>query len=257
MLVIGSPQFGAQDDFGRGDGLCAIPQWTYNFNQTNLNSEFIDLGDLGLDFTLQDIFARLRTIFGHSKKSTMTGPSTILSNTDLHDLTCFVLHRLLSLPPLASVDNQSAILSECVRYGASIYMFVVHGPTYYSHAMILSSLLVQLKHHLEPLISSHDFQDSLLLWLLSVGMVASIGTSLSEWFQGQAEAVSAVFGIRSWEDVEVQLKKVLWLEAKCQVLFQQIWEQIITSNASFHISTAEDVDRATSVYKDGGTTFGV
>ena len=257
MLVTGSPQFEAEDDFGRGGGLCAIAQWAGYSNEDDSQSEFIDLSEFGVDSTLQHIFGRLRAIFGHSGTSVESGALVLLSNTDLHDLTCFVLHKLLRLPHFAGTGNQSSTLSECVRYGTSVYMFIVHGPTYYSHAVLLNSLLDQLKYHLERLISSDDFQDALRLWLFSVGMVGSIRTSHSDWFQAQVAAVSAVFGIRSWENVKVQLKRVLWLESDCEVLFKQAWKQTITSNPSFQTSPAEDVDRATSLYQDGGTTFGV
>jgi hypothetical protein len=228
MLVIGSPQFETQDDFGQGDGVYAIPRWTCDLDQIHLDPGLIDLSDL--DLTVRNIFVRLRGIFSQSKAPDMLEMSTVLSTTDLHDLTLFALHRLLCLPPFANIDHRSAALSESMRYGASIYMFIVHGPTYYSHAVILNSLLVQLRYHLGPLISSDSLHHSLLLWLLSVGNVASVGTNESDWFRGQATGVSAVLGIRCWEDVEVHLKRVLYLQPGCRVLFQQIWETAITSN---------------------------
>lgn len=255
MLVTGSPQFEAQDNFGGGNGVCAIHQWQCSFSMESSGSNLLDLDALCLDPVLKNILIRLRSIFGQCK---MSGDKVTLSTTDLHDLTCFILHRLLHLPHFTSVDSQSATTSECLRYGAAIYMFLIHGPTYYSHANILNSLVLQLKHHLDSLISSDGSQESLLLWVLSVGNVASIGTNERPWFRGQAAAVSAALGIRCWEDVEVHLKRVLWLESRCRLLFKQTWEDIVASSSSSQsLVFAEDFEQGVILEHGGTTNFGV
>jgi hypothetical protein len=231
MLVTGLPQFDTQDDFGEGDGVSASPQWPRYFSIDNQNPDLLDFDAPGLDPILRNTLNGLRVVFGIFQTS---DNPTSLSTTDLHDLTCFTLHRLLSLPPLIGLDSLSTNTSECLRYGVSLYMFIIHGPTYYSHANILNAIVLQLEYHLGPLLSIVEGQDSLIVWLLSVGAVASIGTSESQWFHERAATMSIALGIMCWDDVETHLKSVLWLETTNQGLFQQTWEETITTNSSFH-----------------------
>jgi hypothetical protein len=223
LLVTGSPQFEAEDEYGMGNGVCSIQQWQSVLFVEHSDPALLNFGELDLDPILEKTITNLRSIFGTLRTSTNPG---MLSNTNLHDLTLFVLHRLLGLPPFASVDSRSASTSECLRYGASIFMFIIHGPTYYSHAAVLHSLLLQLKSHLEFLTAATP-RGSLLLWLLSVGAVAATGTGESIWFRGRLTALSKEKGIQYWEDFKEHLKSILWLEARAQVLFQEMWEDIV------------------------------
>jgi hypothetical protein len=231
MLVTGSPQFGTQDDLGEGDGVCAIQQWQCQFSTQKKNPNLLDFNALGLDHTIVNTVNRLRSVFGAFQ--TPEDP-VILSTTDLHDLTCFTLHRLLSLPPLTGLDSQSTNISKCLRYGVSLYMFIIHGPTYYSHVKILNKLVLQLEYHLGPLLSFAERQDSLLVWFLSIGAIASIGTNESQRFRGRAATISIELGFRCWDDVETHLKRVLWLKTTARVLFRQTWKEIITSSSLLH-----------------------
>lgn len=61
-------------------------------------------------------------------------------------------------------------------------------------------------------------------------MVASTGTDQSGWFSDEMEALSAVLGLRCWEDVKFHLPSVLWLDAMCDELFRQPWEKAFTSD---------------------------
>jgi len=220
LLVSGSPQFETQDDSGRGDGICAVSQWQSPFSVKDTGSHLLDFDKLDLDPALRNIANRLRSIL-HSP--------AILSATDLHDLTCFTLHRLLSLPPLPSVGFPEFNTSECMRYAISAYMFIIHGPTYYSHVHLLNTLIIQLKSHINSMLSWRECQDSMLLWLLSVGAVASIGTNENDWFCNEAGTIAGTLGARGWDDIEMHLSKVLWLGTRSSVLFQQTWEDILAS----------------------------
>ena len=220
MVVTGSPQFESQDDYGRGSGVCGVQQWQCVHPMGSFHRDVLDFGGLGIDHMLETTVNRIRSIF--SALQTPDNPG-VLSTTDLHDLTCFVLHRLLSLHPFT--DSCSANISECLRYGASIYMFLVHGPTYYSHAAILHSLILRLKHNLDSLVSP-DTEDSLMLWLLSVGSAAGIGTSESQWFKQRMTAQCSKLDLRRWDDFKAHLKRVLWYEMRSQGPFQQMWEEM-------------------------------
>lgn len=191
------------------------------------NPALLDFDALGLDPVLTNTLNCLRSVFCVSRKAQHT---VALSTTHLHDLTCFTLHRLLSLPPLTRPDSLSTNTSECLRYGVSLYLFVIHGPTYYSHARILNNLVIQLKQYLYPLLSSEECQNPLFIWLLSVGAVASIGTNESHWFSERIAAASIALGVRCWEDIEKHLRRVIWLETNPPILFQQTWDKFTISN---------------------------
>ncbi|RDW57214.1 hypothetical protein BP5796_12664 [Coleophoma crateriformis] len=231
MLVTGSPQFDTQDDAGQGDGVYAIPQWQYSISMETKNPKLVDLDVLGLDPTIGNIIHRLRSVFDLFQ--TLETPVT-LSTTDLHDLACFTLHRMLSLPPLIGQDSLATNTSECFRYGVSLYMFIMHGPTYYSHAHILYGLVLQLEYHLEPIFSLTNVDYSLLVWFLTMGAVASAGTSEIQWFCARAGEITIRLGLQCWDDVERHLKSVLWLETTTRSLFQQIWEDMATLDSSVY-----------------------
>jgi len=235
MLVTGSPQFQLQDDFGFGDGirLLSLPD-SDPLSEDNLQS-LLHFTDLEVDPTVEDTLVRLKVIFRqHEDPDLESLPKTLTSTTNLHELTCFVLHKLLTLP---SHDPGPNSASECLRYGTCVYMFIIHGPTYYSHATILNNLVLQLRDHLEMFLSSSNYKSSLVLWLLSVGLVGSFGTESHHWFVNQTAALSASFDVRCWEHVEKTLRTVLWYDTKYTRMFGQVWVQIIESNPT-HLNVA-------------------
>ena len=224
LLVTGSPQFETQDDQGRGNGVSAIPQWQYEVSTESLPANSLDFSALGIDPILSNTIAKIRSIFVsvHASNSPQ-----ILSTTILHDFTCFILHRLLSLRPSTSLasDTGHANISECVGAAMAIYMFIAHGPTYYSHAAILNSLLLQVRYNLEFL-STSGVPEPLILWVLSVGAVAAAGTDEILWFRERVSTLCTKLDLRCWEDFQEYLNRVL--EPKPENLFQQLWREIVT-----------------------------
>jgi hypothetical protein len=228
MLVMGSPQFQTQDDYGIGDGIGSISQW----QQSSLNHEntlgFRNLASLELDPELTDILSRLCYIFdlsGNVGEHSMT-----LSTTDLHDLTCYALHRLLSISIQQDLSSESLTRSEVVRYATSIYMFLIHGPTYYPHAAILYALVLQLKFFLERLQPPTSlFESSMHVWLLSIGLVGSLGTGENEWFLSQTSELSYSLNLQSWDDIKTHLESVAWLRTGPVELFHQMWGKLFAS----------------------------
>lgn len=231
MVITGSPQFETQDDTGEGDGVCVIEQWKSQISDEVVDSNFFDLDSLGLDPVIYTTINRLRSIFGVLQQGEYP---VVLSTTDFHDLTCFTLHRLLSSPRFPSIDDLSGSTSECLRYGVAIYMFIIHGPTYYSHANLLNTLVLELQHFLSQLPLFIEGQESLFIWLYSVGAVASISTHEGRWFYVKASELSAAINLNSWNDVESQLERILWRKSAAGILFQQTWEGILKSKLSPH-----------------------
>lgn len=222
MVLMQHPQFDVQNDQACGDAIAPISAWIQvgEGHQRKLPPVF---SGLELEPTTSDIIMRLRAIFDMSGKQP-------LSTTDLHDLACFVLHQLLSLPwpplDMTVADAQSV----CLRYAVALYMLVIHGPTYFTHAHLQSTLVSRLKEHideaLDPLYLDHG---AIALWIVSVGLVASAGTLDGVWFLDQTKALGECLGLRNWPDVLVRLETVLWYGGMrhAEVMFRQHWEMIL------------------------------
>jgi hypothetical protein len=227
MIVMQSPQFTTQDDTGGGDGVAPIPQWyeVKDHHQEDLSPLF---SIPGLDPAVSDILSRLCVLFHNPERF-------VLSTTDLHDLTCFILHRILDRKAQSSHQSepQTSSSSESLRYAIALYLLAIHGPTYFSHAQLQYTMALQLKSHLESLMPSLLFtNDSLAIWLVSVGMVASDGTSDCQWFAAQARSAIIAHDLLVWDDVMFHLRKVLWLTMpQAEHLFRQSWERIWATTA--------------------------
>jgi hypothetical protein len=221
MVISQHPQFATQDDACKGEGIAPISQW-YESTAHLQHSPSPHLDNLDLDLDIRDTLSRLRMLFHE--------PQTVnLSTTDLHDLTCFALHRLLAWSPPSQLHNMSEqyYTSESVRCATALYMLLVHGPTYFSHAMLQYNLVVRLKsaleHSLTELVFSHP---SLAVWLLSVGMVASEEMLESLWFTTQAGKASSLV-LSVWEDILENLKDILWSQTPLlEYTFRQKWEDV-------------------------------
>jgi hypothetical protein len=171
---------------------------------TSPDSQLRTLGDLDVDPALSNILAHLRDIFHQPRFSR-------LSSTELHDLTCFVMHRLLLLPPPSPANSKRSATSECLRYGLVMYMLIIHGTTYYSHADFANAIMLQLKAHLPALAQINYGHSPLRLWILSIGMAATISTKDQQWFTDQAHMAAMALNLGTWEDVIVQLENILWI----------------------------------------------
>lgn len=227
MLVKGHPQFETQDDDGIGYGIPPIPEWQLEPSALLEESDWLGLD---IDFAVWNVFVRLRAVFQRAQR-------TPLSTTRLHDLTCFVVHRLLLSATPDTLNRQSLTVSECIRYGIILYMFITQGPTYFSHAVILDALVDRFAEHVNRLGSIPRvlvIHGSLDLWLLAIGMVASAGTAKYHWFAERAQATFTSLHLGSWDEALVRIKSVLWLDTPHgEDIFRPHWDAFLgVSNQS-------------------------
>ncbi|KAF7122630.1 hypothetical protein CNMCM5793_000655 [Aspergillus hiratsukae] len=224
LLIKGHPQFETQDDVGIGDGIPPIPEW--QSDMTVLRDRISELSNQDIDYSVWNVFIRLLNAFQRAQY-------TPFPPARLHDLSCFVVHRLLLSAPDRS-SPQSSPVSECIRYAIILYMFTIQGPTYYSHAVILNMIVGRFMEHLTRLYSTPHEPGSLDVWLLSNGLVASSGTPLYRWFSQRAGALAAELRMTSWDDVLIRIKSILWLRtAGAEGIFRLHWDAILDgSNGS-------------------------
>lgn len=215
---MGHPQFKTQDDFGIGDGIPPIPEWQLDLTATHELPDII----LDVDYDVSNVFMRLRNIFQRTQN--MQFP-----NTQLHDLTSFVIHRLLNRPSDAANLPQSPI-TECIRYAILIYMFLIQGPTYYSHENIVNTIVVSLAKTLNHLDATPRVYSSLDIWLAAIGMVASAGTAHYQWFLERTRIISTSMQLVETDDIQTRIKSVLWLETMyTEQIFRPHWEAIMVT----------------------------
>jgi hypothetical protein len=216
MIISDTPVFSAQDDFSADDGIPPSPQW-FKLPQDIHPALCID--ELDLDPAIRDIVLRLRNIF-HSAPLD-------LPTTDLHDLTCFVLHKLLPSHDSSPVSSTS----ECVRSAIALYMLIIHGPTYFTHARLQRTITLQLQAELQGAFTALLFaHPSLVVWLLSIGLVASEDTRESPWFTEQARTAATTLGLFSWNQILHHLTEVLWLTSShAEAIIRLRWELVSQS----------------------------
>ncbi|KAG9189208.1 hypothetical protein G6011_06076 [Alternaria panax] len=225
LILTQTPQFNVQDDVHLGDGIAPIPQWfePQTTSRDQFPSGFLDLE---LDPDISDVFLRLHHLshLSHEDK---------LSTTDLHDLTCYVLHKLLAWSPDKSQPGSLSLVStsQCIRYAIALYMLAIHGPTYFSHAHLQSSLVMELKSNIGSLISiSAITHGPLALWVFTVGVVASQDALTSAWFTAKAMPVARDLELHSWDDFSQCIKGVLWYKTqRGEEQFRQRWEEALST----------------------------
>jgi hypothetical protein len=217
MLIMGHPQFETQDDFGIGDGIPPIPEW--QLESTAIWEDNFDLSNIEIDHAVLNVFIRLRNVFQRAQQIPF-------STTQIHDLTCFVVHRLL-LPASDAITPQMSPMTECIRCAIILYMFIVQGPTYYSHAVILNTIVIRLIEHLKYLATDTRVLDSLDVWLVTIGMAASTGAAHHQMFMQRARVIAASLQLENFQDALLHIKTVLWLAtSQGEDVFRPHWDAV-------------------------------
>ena len=224
MLIMGFPQFETQDDLGTGKGIPPTPEWQWD--PTDPADNLPQPRTLGIDCAVSNAFARLRNIGLRTRR-------TQLPNIRLHDLTSFVIHRLLPTP-LELSSAPSTPITECIRNAIILYMFILNGPTYYSHAVILDTVVRRFVGNLEDLGTISRMRNTLGVWFISIGMVASAGSPHYQWFAEKAQALVESLELTAGDDALSRIKDVIWIDtAQADSVFRPHWDAVCSSCSRF------------------------
>lgn len=143
----------------------------------------------------------------------------------------FVQHTLLSLPTadeLEFAEVSSVHLYEAIRYTALIYSAAVTFPLPPTTG-IYDKLTARLKSVLEE--SKLDLCWTLypktLLWVLTLGGIASSVTAHRCWYVQNLAAISAALNISRWDEVAEEVEQYLWLERACDAGGRKLWLDVI------------------------------
>jgi hypothetical protein len=147
-------------------------------------------------------------------------------------LTCYILHKLLAWSPDTSQPGNLSLIStsHCIQYAIALYMLIVHGPTYFSHMHLQSSLVMELKSNLGSLPpTSAILHGPLALWIFTVGMVASQDASTCAWFTTKAMPIARDLELYSWDEISQCIKGVLWYRTQhAEEQFRRLWEEALS-----------------------------
>ncbi|KAL2139813.1 hypothetical protein VTI28DRAFT_4668 [Corynascus sepedonium] len=218
MLIMGHPQFETQDDTGTGHGIPPVTEW--QLSSPAIREAPLELQDLDIDDDVKHVLLRLRSVFQRPQQMPFAA-------TVLHDLACFVIHRLL--PPAQEVISQKLPLTECVRYAIILYMFMIQGPTYFTHAVIFNRLLERFLEYLQLRKPQH-ISDPIDVWLFAVGVTAAARTPHYPWFVERATVAASTLQLSTWDHVLARIKDVLWLDiSKGEALFRPHWDAVFSA----------------------------
>lgn len=186
-------------------------------------------------------YLRLYSTFYHGKTKPLTP-------TRLHDLTSFVIHRLLATS-LEPSETPTMTLSNCLARAIILYLLILQGPIYYTNAFMSSRTISQLLPHLAKRTMSLTHA-SVDLWVAAVGLVASYGTPHYVLLQERVRLVSSFLHLAAWEDASSRIKDVLWLETPhMESVFQSHWDVALGHNCplitlpSLQIAPATNISR--------------
>ncbi|KAK1829725.1 hypothetical protein QBC39DRAFT_122877 [Podospora conica] len=235
LLITGHPQFETQDDEGVGDGIPPIAGWEIDSSAAAEGMGMAELDEVAVDPGVANVFVRLRHVLKRAGRAPSRFPTT-----RLHDLTCFVVHRLLRLSPSRARGDASppspspspSPISECLRYAMVLFMLIIQGPTYYSHAVLQDVIVARLRDQLEMAASEYRVYGPIDVWILAVAMVSSAGTAPYAQFAARGCEVAASLELRNGIDAIEVVKGVLWLPTvSCEGIFQSHWDAVLGGEA--------------------------
>jgi hypothetical protein len=215
-----------------GDGIPPISEW--QLDQPTYFGDMPDLHSLDRDDEVKNTFSRLRAVLHRTQYIP-------LPTTRLHDLTCFVLHRLLPPNLRNTAGSQSSALSDSLRYAMILYMLIIQGPTYYSHEALKAMCATRLMESLQQLHSASWIYCSLDIWLIAIGMVASeercrvphvrrMIPKWATWFTERAHTTATCLDLVDTDDALSRMKMIMWIEnPQGEKRFRSHWEVVFST----------------------------
>jgi hypothetical protein len=150
--------------------------------------------------------------------------------TMLMDRRNSVQHALLSLPTAQELEFgevSSVSLYESIRYTAIIYSVAVTFPL-----PPMTGIYSKLTGHLKSVLEESKLDlcwklyPKALLWVLTLGGIASSVTVHRSWYVRNLAAVSMALNISRWDDVADEMGQYLWLERACDIGGRKLWLEV-------------------------------
>jgi hypothetical protein len=136
--------------------------------------------------------------------------------------TCCILQRLLS-----SSNDRHDHFSESCRLASALFIFIPLRGHFPDPAMLVNSLLLQLKVSLSCL--DHSIMDlTLLFWIFVVGGIQAVDTIERRWFMGYIVILMNDLNLDSRSAATAALHEVIWHERFCELPFEILWGEALS-----------------------------
>ncbi|KAJ5735849.1 uncharacterized protein N7483_000974 [Penicillium malachiteum] len=137
-------------------------------------------------------------------------------------------YNLMSIPSTSGRHHENA-LSEICRIAAIIYSIGVTFPLAGVGApfpKLVQLLQSELKNseilESDPQVSTTN---QVLLWVLTMGGIASIEKSERKWYATALVEVMTRCQLSEWTDMRNSLKEILWLDSACNMAGKELWKE--------------------------------
>ncbi|KAJ5322454.1 hypothetical protein N7452_010743 [Penicillium brevicompactum] len=139
-------------------------------------------------------------------------------------------YHVMSLPSILEnpdILETSSLEYEACRLGLVVYSLLILFPVplmtepYPDLAQLLKNELVHVRVDPSPWMSNLD----LLLWLLTMGGIAALGTDTRWWYIQQIQWVTAMLELHTWEHFKSTVASILWLDSPCDFEGLPLWEE--------------------------------
>jgi hypothetical protein len=137
------------------------------------------------------------------------------------------LHAIVQSTPLSSTDRWNNVTWRSVALTALIFVqhFLRGTPLYARQFSTLITLLYEVLAAMKALLEELAFARPLLLWVLSVGAVASQGMLCHDWFVRKLAAVCKSYGMNQ-ESLLDTLRDGLWTGNADEVRYASVWNEV-------------------------------
>ncbi|KAI9690623.1 MAG: hypothetical protein M1820_009980 [Bogoriella megaspora] len=199
------------------------PQWYRNVLPLVEQRPYVDLEACGVSSEFAAVMKDIRLL----AQCYRTADDTESAEEYLSVLTflCSSMQRILSLPLPTTEDSRVINVTKACRSAMILHVFSQwcgHQP---DPSIMVSAAQHSLKCSLRPLMLQGT-GNSLLLWLLSCGAIASRGAPERTWFIGHLAAMVEEMGIESWAEMRKNLMGIVWHEIQDEDTHRIVWEDV-------------------------------
>lgn len=145
----------------------------------------------------------------------------------MFELRNFIHHHVLSLPPaILTVIGTGSRTYDSFRLALAIYSLLVMFPVplvtdpYPNAARLLRCELELLPEE------ERAAMPTLLLWILTLGGIASMETPHRLWFIGRLHLQLEELGITSWKGFTRKMETLVWLDSPCGLEGLALWNEV-------------------------------
>lgn len=158
-------------------------------------------------------------------------PSRLGPNQRLYfeDTFAFTQHSLVSLINSEHPNIKSATLHQqnCWQIAALIYFNTALRYTPSPNLLrSMTTRLIEALRESDTSLAWHPFED-VLLWVYFMGYVGSQDVFEKRWFMEEAKRIVKILGLKSWDEMEVKMRLILFRQISLQQSLWRLWSDMM------------------------------